>query len=68
MKPASEPTAHAKVLRVRRSAVPERSPADVFAALDGLVAIGATGDHEASRAALRDVLDRLDPVPVRATA
>ncbi len=65
---SSEPTAHPKVLRVRRSAIPERAPAEVFDALDALVAVGATGDHEASRAALNDVLRRLDPVPVRATA
>ena len=65
---SSEPTDHPKVLRVRRSAVPERTPGEVFDALDALVAIGATGDHEASRAALRDALDHLDPVPVRATA
>jgi FlaA1/EpsC-like NDP-sugar epimerase len=65
---SSEPTAHPKVLRVRRSAIPERAPAEVFNALDALVAVGATGDHEASRAALNDVLRRLDPVPVRATA
>jgi FlaA1/EpsC-like NDP-sugar epimerase len=65
---SSEPTAHAKVLRVRRSAVPERAPTEVFAALDELVAIGATGDHAASLAALHDVLAALDPVPVRATA
>jgi len=65
---SSEPTDHPKVLRVRRSPVPERTPREVFDALDALVAIGATGDHEASRAALRDALDHLDPVPVRATA
>jgi FlaA1/EpsC-like NDP-sugar epimerase len=65
---SSEPTAHAKVLRVRRSSIPDLASAEVFDALDSLVAVGATGDHQASRAALREVLDRLDPVPVRATA
>lgn len=65
---SSEMTAHAKVLRVRRSAAPEPAPSEVFAALDELVAIGATGDHGASLAALHHVLEKLDLVPVRATA
>jgi FlaA1/EpsC-like NDP-sugar epimerase len=65
---AIEATAHPKVLRIRRATVPDVAPADVFEALDTLVAIGATGDHEASRSALMTTLARLDPEPARLTA
>jgi FlaA1/EpsC-like NDP-sugar epimerase len=65
---AIEATAHPKVLRVRRATAPDVAPAAVFDALDALVAIGARGDHEASRAALMTTLARLDPVPARLTA
>ena len=45
-----EPTRHPKVLRARgrTTTAPSLDPADVLAALDALVAVGATGDHEAS--------------------
>jgi FlaA1/EpsC-like NDP-sugar epimerase len=65
---AIEATAHPKVLRVRRATVPDVAPAAVFDALDALVAIGARGDHEASRSALMTTLARLDPEPARLTA
>jgi FlaA1/EpsC-like NDP-sugar epimerase len=65
---AIEPTAHPKVLRVRRATASDVEPAEVFDALDALVAIGARGDHEASRAALMATLARLDPEPARLTA
>jgi FlaA1/EpsC-like NDP-sugar epimerase len=65
---AIEPTTHPKVLRVRRSTAPEVAPADVFDALDALVAIGARGDHDSSRAALMATLTSLDPEPARLTA
>jgi len=65
---AIEPTAHPKVLRVRGTMGIEIGPDAVFAALDELVAIGARGDHDASRAALGATLSRLDPAPARITA
>ncbi len=63
-----EPTAHPKVLRVRRGSRSELEPEEIFTALDELVAIGARGDHAASRAALTATLARLDPAPARVTA
>ena len=63
-----EPTAHPKVLRVRRGSRSELDPDEIFTALDELVAIGARGDHAASRAALTATLARLDPAPARVTA
>jgi FlaA1/EpsC-like NDP-sugar epimerase len=60
-----EPTAHPKVLRVRARSGSELTPESVLAALDELIAIGASGDHDASRAALRTTLERLDPAPTR---
>ena len=63
-----ESTAHPKVLRVRARTPVDLAPETVLAALDELVAIGASGDHDASRAALRAALGRLDPVPARVTA
>jgi FlaA1/EpsC-like NDP-sugar epimerase len=65
---AFEPTAHPKVLRVRPGTAADREEEDVLAALDALVAVGAGGDHAASRVALRATLDRLDPSPTRITA
>ena len=65
---AFEPTAHPKVLRVRAGTASDREPEDVLAALDALVAVGASGDHAASRVALRTTLDRLDPAPARISA
>jgi FlaA1/EpsC-like NDP-sugar epimerase len=65
---AIEPTGHPKVLRVRRADALDIDPAVVFGTLDELVAIGASGDHAASRAALQDAIGRLDPTPARATA
>jgi len=65
---AIEPTAHPKVLRVRRPDAPDMTPDAVFESLDELVAIGASGDHERSRTALQSTLARLDPVPTRASA
>jgi FlaA1/EpsC-like NDP-sugar epimerase len=65
---AIEPTAHPKVLRVRRPDARDLAPAEVFEALDALVAVGVTGDHAASRSALDQTLARLDPVPAPAHA
>jgi FlaA1/EpsC-like NDP-sugar epimerase len=65
---AIEATAHPKVLRVRRADAADLGPDAVFASLDELVAIGASGDHERSRTALQSTLARLDPAPTRATA
>ncbi len=65
---AIEPTAHPKVLRVRAPARTDPGPDVVFATLDELVAVGATGDHAASRAALAAALARLDPIPARVPA
>ncbi len=56
-----EPTAHPKVLRARAASAADREPEDVLTALEELVAVGASGDHAASRVALRATLDRLDP-------
>jgi FlaA1/EpsC-like NDP-sugar epimerase len=64
---ASEPTRHPKVLRVRGGGRGVAPPNDVQAALDELVSIGATGDHERARVALRETLARLDPHAVGAT-
>ncbi len=59
------PTRHPKVLRARarQDGVDSVTPAAMLAELDALVAIGATGDHDAARAALTTVLARLDPAP-----
>jgi FlaA1/EpsC-like NDP-sugar epimerase len=59
---AIESTRHPKVLRARDGG---RSSAtgDVLDALDELVAVGASGDHERSRAMLASTLARLDPAP-----
>jgi len=65
---AFEPTAHPKVLRVRAGTASDREPEDVLAALDALVAVGVSGDHAASRMALRTTLDRLDPAPAQISA
>jgi FlaA1/EpsC-like NDP-sugar epimerase len=65
---AIEPTAHPKVLRVRRTDATDVAPDAVFGSLDELVAIGASGDHDGSRTALQSTLARLDPVPTRASA
>ncbi len=54
-----ENTRHPKVLRVRT----EGPHGDVETQLDNLVAIGARGDHEAARAALRSALADLSAVP-----
>jgi FlaA1/EpsC-like NDP-sugar epimerase len=63
-----EPTAHPKVLRVRARNGSAMTPETVLAALDELIGIGASGDHDASRAALRTTLERLDPAPTRVNA
>ena len=65
---AFEPTAHPKVLRVRAQTASEREPDEVLAALDELVAVGASGDHAASREAPADDPERLDPAPARIPA
>jgi FlaA1/EpsC-like NDP-sugar epimerase len=61
-----EPTVHPKVLRATNGGgLPAGSAvggADVLVELDALVAIGATGDHEASRAALQATMARLGQV------
>jgi len=58
-----EPTGHPKVLRARDRT--EHPPAaEVLEALDALVAVGATGDHAASRTALAATLARLQPALV----
>jgi FlaA1/EpsC-like NDP-sugar epimerase len=54
-----EQTGHPKVLRARDQAA--TGEADVLAELDALVAIGASGDHEAARRALDSTLARLQP-------
>lgn len=63
-----EPTAHPKVLRVRAASTVDREPEDVLSALEDLVAVGASGDHAASRVSLRATLDLLDPAPARIPA
>src|SRR3954451_2004890 len=55
-----EPTEHAKVLRARERA-PYPTEIDVLAELDALVAVAASGDHEATREALASTLVRLQP-------
>jgi FlaA1/EpsC-like NDP-sugar epimerase len=55
-----ESTAHPKVLRAREHATVDGET--VLKELDALVAIGATGDHDATRAALASTLVRLQPV------
>jgi FlaA1/EpsC-like NDP-sugar epimerase len=55
-----EPTEHPKVLRARERA-PYPAGIDVLAELDALVAVGGTGDHEATRTALAVTLARLQP-------
>jgi FlaA1/EpsC-like NDP-sugar epimerase len=64
-----QPTGHPKVLRARREL---NTPNDslqgamgVFEVLDELVSIGATGNHEAARVALRNALARLDPATLQ---
>jgi FlaA1/EpsC-like NDP-sugar epimerase len=54
-----EQTGRPKVLRARDQAA--TGEADVLAELDALVAIGASGDHEAARRALASTLARLQP-------
>jgi FlaA1/EpsC-like NDP-sugar epimerase len=64
---AIEPTAHPKVMRTRGgSSVPDGL--DVLAELDALVEVGASGDHDAARAALAATLARLQPRTVGAGA
>jgi FlaA1/EpsC-like NDP-sugar epimerase len=58
-----ERTAHPKVLRARDDGAPGRG-VDVLAELDELVAVGASGDHDAARAALATTLVRLQPLAV----
>jgi FlaA1/EpsC-like NDP-sugar epimerase len=65
---AFESTAHLKVLRVRSRAGADLDPDTILGVLDELVAVGASGDHESSRVALRAALERLDPTPARARA
>jgi FlaA1/EpsC-like NDP-sugar epimerase len=64
-----QPTRHPKVLRARRELdTPNGSlegAADVFDVLDELVSVGATGNHEAARVALRSTLARLDPATLQ---
>jgi hypothetical protein len=55
------------VLRARGASGVD-DPDAVLRALDRLVAVGATGDHERARVALRETLARLDPTPVVASA
>ena len=55
-----EPTEHPKVLRAR-DRVPYPTEIDVLGELDALVAVSATGDHEAARTALAATLARLQP-------
>ena len=63
-----EPTAHPKVLRCPQVGYPRARSGRRFDDLDALVAVGATGDHEAQLGRPQlDVLRRLDPVPARAT-
>lgn len=52
-----EETAHPKVMRAHESAA---TPADLLGALDELVAIGATGDHDTARRRLFETLARVD--------
>ena len=65
---AIELTVHPKVLRARDShqLAGESGSGPLLDALDELVAIGATGDHEGSRAALMSTLARLQPVDSKA--
>jgi FlaA1/EpsC-like NDP-sugar epimerase len=58
----AERTTHPKVLRARRAGV-VRSSGEVLEILDRLVAIGASGDHEASRRAIHEALQALDAAP-----
>jgi FlaA1/EpsC-like NDP-sugar epimerase len=60
---AIESTRHPKVLRARQGGR-ARPAGEVPDALDALVAIGASGDHERSRATLASTLAQLDPAPV----
>jgi FlaA1/EpsC-like NDP-sugar epimerase len=55
-----EPTAHPKVMRARNEGALAEG-VDVLAELDELVAVGASGDHEAARTALATTLVRLQP-------
>jgi FlaA1/EpsC-like NDP-sugar epimerase len=59
------PTGHPKVLRVTHQ---ERDDADLMGTLDALVRIGASGEHERAREALRTALARLDSASGVATA
>jgi O-antigen biosynthesis protein WbqV len=54
-----EPTGHPKVLRARDQLAVGQT--NVLEELDALVAIGATGDHDAARVALAATLARLQP-------
>jgi FlaA1/EpsC-like NDP-sugar epimerase len=58
-----ESTAHPKVLRARQAIVgPDGcSDAEILQALDALIAVAATGDHEHARSALDETLARLQP-------
>jgi len=55
-----EPTGHSKVLRARDHG-PHPTGIDILAELDALVAVGATGDHDAARLALVATMARLQP-------
>ena len=57
---AIESTGHPKVLRARDARRSSRT-GGVLDALDELVVVGASGDHEGSRAMLASTLARLDP-------
>jgi len=59
-----EPTSHPKVLRARHHSVIGH---DILEQLDALVAVGATGDHEAARLALASTMARLQPAAVAVT-
>ena len=65
-----EPTVHPKVLRARdgAGAAETRTDAEILDELDALVAVGATGDHEAARSALAATLARLQPAPTGVTS
>ena len=56
-----EPTGHPKVLRARDRAL-HPTGTDILLELDALVAVGATGDHDAAREALATTMARLQPL------
>jgi len=58
-----EPTRHPKVLRARGAAAID-DPAMVLSALDALVAVATSGNHQEAREALQGTLARLDPEPL----